>query len=43
VSATTGSATGPLRPYVSVTQVPVFTYAATVTASGDRKRWSPQK
>ena len=34
VSATTGTATGPLRPYVSVSQVPVFAYAATVTASG---------
>jgi phosphate-selective porin OprO/OprP len=42
VSATTGTATGPLRPYVSVSQVPVFAYATTVTASGDRKRWSPQ-
>ena len=42
VAATTGSATGPLRPYVSVSQVPVFAYATTVTADGDRKRWSPQ-
>jgi phosphate-selective porin OprO and OprP len=31
-----------LRPYLSVSQVPVFAYPATVTASGDRRRWSPQ-
>ena len=42
VAGTAGKASGPLRPYVSVSQVPVFAYAATVTASGDRRRWSPQ-
>jgi phosphate-selective porin OprO/OprP len=42
VAATTGEATGLLRPYVSVSQVPVFNYLATVTANGDRTRWSPQ-
>jgi phosphate-selective porin OprO/OprP len=42
VAGTTGKATGLLRPYVSVSQVPVVAYAATVTASGDRRRWSPQ-
>ena len=41
-AGTTGQAAGLLRPYVSVSQVPVFAYAATVTASGDRRRWSPQ-
>jgi phosphate-selective porin OprO and OprP len=42
IAATTGKASGPMRPYVSVSQVPVFAYAATVTASGERTRWSPQ-
>jgi phosphate-selective porin OprO/OprP len=42
LAGTTGKAAGPLRPYVSVALVPVFAYAATVTASGDRRRWSPQ-
>jgi phosphate-selective porin OprO and OprP len=42
VAGTTGQATGLLRSYFSVSQVPVFVYAATVTASGDRRRWSPQ-
>jgi phosphate-selective porin OprO/OprP len=42
VAGTTGKATGPLRGYSSVSQVPIFAYAATVTASGDRRRWSPQ-
>ena len=42
LAGTTGQANGPLRPYASVSQVPVFAYAATVTANGDRNRWSPQ-
>jgi phosphate-selective porin OprO/OprP len=42
VAATTGEATGLLRPYVSVSQVPIFSYLVTVTSSGDRTRWSPQ-
>jgi phosphate-selective porin OprO/OprP len=42
VAATQGEATGALRGYSSVSQVTVFSYAATVTASGDRTRWSPQ-
>lgn len=42
VAGTAGKASGLLRPYVSVSQVPVFAYPATVTASGDRRRWSPQ-
>ena len=31
-----------LRPYASVSQVPIVVYPATVTASGPRRRWSPQ-
>ena len=42
VAATQGKATGALRPYVSVSQVTVFSYASTVTANGDRTRLSPQ-
>jgi phosphate-selective porin OprO and OprP len=42
IAGTTGTANGVLRPYVSVSQVPIFSYAATVTASGTRRRWSPQ-
>jgi phosphate-selective porin OprO and OprP len=42
IAGTTGTANGLLRPYASVSQVPVFAYAATVTANGDRNRWSPQ-
>jgi phosphate-selective porin OprO and OprP len=42
VAGTTGQANGALRAYSSVSQVGVFSYAGTVTASGDRKRWSPQ-
>jgi phosphate-selective porin OprO/OprP len=42
VAATSGEATGALRPYVSVSQVNVFAYLPTVTASGTRSRWSPQ-
>jgi phosphate-selective porin OprO/OprP len=42
VAATTGTASGPLRPYVSVSQVPIVVYPATVSADGDRRRWSPQ-
>ena len=42
IAGTTGQANGLLRPYASVSQVPVFAYAATVTANGDRNRWSPQ-
>jgi phosphate-selective porin OprO/OprP len=42
VAATTGNGTGPLRGYSSVSQVTVFSYANTVTASGDRRRWTPQ-
>ena len=42
VAGTTGKATGVLRPYVSVSQVPIVAYGPTVTASGDRRRWSPQ-
>src|SRR5262245_69736 len=42
IAATSGKATGPLRGYASVSQVPIFSYAATVTANGNRTRWSPQ-
>ena len=42
VAGTKGKNTGPLRGYVSVSQVSIFSYAATVTANGDRTRWSPQ-
>jgi phosphate-selective porin OprO/OprP len=42
VAGTTGQANGALRGYSSVSQVSVFSYATTVTASGDRRRWSPQ-
>lgn len=42
VAGTTGKASGALRGYSSMSQVTVFSYASTVTASGDRKRWSPQ-
>jgi phosphate-selective porin OprO/OprP len=41
-AATTGQANGALRGYSSVSQVSVFSYLATVTAAGDRKRISPQ-
>lgn len=41
-AATSGKATGALRAYSSVSQVGVFSYLATVTANGDRKRISPQ-
>jgi phosphate-selective porin OprO/OprP len=37
-----GQAVGALRGYSSVSQVSVFSYATTVTASGDRARLSPQ-
>jgi phosphate-selective porin OprO and OprP len=42
IAGTTGKADGALRGYSSVSQVTAFSYATTVTASGDRKRWSPQ-
>jgi phosphate-selective porin OprO/OprP len=42
VSATRGTANGALRGYTSVSQVNIFSYASTVSASGDRVRWSPQ-
>jgi phosphate-selective porin OprO/OprP len=42
VAGSTGTANGPLRPYASVSQVAIFNYLATVTANGDRTRWSPQ-
>jgi phosphate-selective porin OprO/OprP len=42
VAGTTGTASGALRAYSSVSQVTVFSYANTVTARGGRKRWSPQ-
>jgi phosphate-selective porin OprO/OprP len=42
VAGTTGKASGPLRGYSSPAQVPTFSYATTVTANGDRRRWSPQ-
>ncbi len=42
VAATKGKAAGALRPYSSVSQVPIFSYTTTVTANGDRTRWSPQ-
>ena len=42
IAGTKGEANGALRGYSSVSQVSVFSYASTVTASGDRKRWSPQ-
>src|SRR6185503_2440204 len=42
IAGTTGTANGALRGYSSVSQVSVFSYAATVTASGTRRRWSPQ-
>ncbi|HEY8150422.1 MAG TPA: porin [Vicinamibacteria bacterium] len=42
IAGTTGTANGALRGYTSVSQVGVFSYATTVTASGTRRRWSPQ-
>jgi phosphate-selective porin OprO/OprP len=42
IAGTTGTANGALRGYSSVSQVSVFSYATTVTASGTRRRWSPQ-
>jgi phosphate-selective porin OprO/OprP len=42
IAGTTGTANGGLRGYTSVSQVSVFSYATTVTASGTRRRWSPQ-
>ena len=42
ISGTTGTANGALRGYSSVSQAGVFSYATTVTASGTRRRWSPQ-
>ena len=42
VSGTKGKASGPLRGYTSVSQVTVFNYGTSVTASGDRVRFSPQ-
>jgi phosphate-selective porin OprO/OprP len=42
VAGTRGQATGALRGYSSVSQVSVFSYASTVSAAGDRTRWSPQ-
>jgi phosphate-selective porin OprO and OprP len=42
ISGTTGTANGALRGYGSVSQVGIFSYATTVTASGTRHRWSPQ-
>ena len=42
VAGTTGTANGVLRPYASVSQVPIVVYPTTVTASGPRRRWSPQ-
>jgi phosphate-selective porin OprO and OprP len=42
VAGSTGTANGPLRSYSAASQAAVFSYASTVTASGDRKRWSPQ-
>ena len=41
-AASDGTANGALRGYSSVSQVSVFSYATTVSASGDRTRWSPQ-
>ncbi len=41
-AGSTGTANGPLRGYSSAGQVSVFSYPATVNASGDRRRWSPQ-
>src|SRR5207245_6725360 len=42
VSGTKGKASGAPRAYTSVSQVTIFSYAASVTASGDRVRFSPQ-
>ena len=42
IAGATGTANGALRGYTSVSQVVVFSYATTVTASGTRRRWSPQ-
>lgn len=42
VAGMRGKATGTLRGYSSVSQVSIFSYATTVTANGDRNRWSPQ-
>jgi phosphate-selective porin OprO/OprP len=42
IAGTTGTANGAPRGYSSVSQVGVFSYAATVTESGTRRRWSPQ-
>jgi len=41
-AGTKGKATGALRGYSSVSQVSIFSYATTVSANGDRTRWSPQ-
>jgi phosphate-selective porin OprO and OprP len=41
-AATRGKGVGALRNYSSVSQVAVFSHLATVTASGDRTRFSPQ-
>jgi phosphate-selective porin OprO/OprP len=41
-AATSGTANGAMRGYSSVSQVSVFSYLTTVTASGDRQRLSPQ-
>jgi phosphate-selective porin OprO/OprP len=41
-AATRGTATGALRGYTSVSQVGIDAYLASVTASGRRRRFSPQ-
>jgi phosphate-selective porin OprO/OprP len=41
-AVSTGNAVGALRSYTSVSQVGVFSYLASVTAAGDRRRISPQ-
>jgi phosphate-selective porin OprO and OprP len=42
VAASQGKAVGAPRGYSSVSQVNIFSYATTVTANGDRTRFSPQ-
>ena len=42
LAGSTGTANGPLRGYNAASQASVFSFATTVTASGGRRRWSPQ-
>jgi phosphate-selective porin OprO/OprP len=42
IAGSRGNANGTVRGYTSVSQVNVFSYGTTVTAAGDRVRFSPQ-